>query len=86
VKEMRCNRCNEDMTAFHGSWFTSEVICSICEQVEKLHPLFELAQEIENIALLLKDYNFPGIGKPEDFDDWAKEKRKELVESKQSEL
>jgi len=48
------------------SRFNTDIICVPCEDKEKAHPLYEKAWEAELAAVKAGDYNYPGIGKPED--------------------
>lgn len=61
-----CHRCGEKSFSFIGSMFNDELLCTKCEDKEKAHPKYEAAREAENAAVKAGNYNFPGIGKPED--------------------
>jgi len=48
------------------SKFNTETICMDCEAKERAHPRYAEADRAESEAVRRGDYNFPGIGKPED--------------------
>ena len=57
-----CPRCGGSMRSYTCSWFTTESICTTCQQEEKSAPNFEAARAAEEAAIRNGDYNFPGIG------------------------
>jgi hypothetical protein len=62
-----CERCGGDterMTTM--SMFNQDVICMGCKDAEKNHPKYKDAHEADNAAIKSGDYNFKGIGKPDD--------------------
>jgi hypothetical protein len=63
---MICNRCGKDAQAFTGSYFNMETICLDCRDREEAHPDFQRAREVESAAVLNGNFNFPGIGLPDD--------------------
>jgi hypothetical protein len=48
------------------SIFNTQMICDSCEQKEIQHPKYQKAREADLKAISQGDYNFPGIGLPED--------------------
>lgn len=48
------------------SLFNMDMCCMECIDKEKKHPKFKEASEAELNALQQGNYNFPGIGLPED--------------------
>ena len=62
-----CDRCGGET---HGktimSMFNQDVICTDCKDREKAHPKYKDAVEADNTAIKSGDYNFKGIGLPED--------------------
>jgi hypothetical protein len=48
------------------SLFNTQMCCSECIEKERNHPRFEEARDAELTALHEGNYNFPGIGLPED--------------------
>lgn len=46
--------------------FNTEMICMDCKSKERKHPKYEEAREAERQAVLNGNYNFEGIGKPND--------------------
>jgi hypothetical protein len=48
------------------SKFNLDVICFPCKRKEEKHPSYPAAVAAEEAACKRGDYNFPGIGKPED--------------------
>jgi len=63
---MNCDRCSKEASVHTCSMFNTEDICLECKEKEQKHPLFEKARTAETAAARQGDYNFPGIGKPED--------------------
>lgn len=63
---MKCDRCGGDATVSTMSRFNTETICEDCETKEKAHPAYAEARRIEHEHVVNGDYNFPGVGKPED--------------------
>lgn len=63
---MKCDWCKKETTIFKMSYFCTDNICPECEERERRHPMYEQAREAERQAVLAGDYNFPGIGKPDD--------------------
>lgn len=63
---MNCDRCGEKTGAFITSYFNTEIICMDCQKKESAHPQYEHAREVEIAAVERGDYNFPGIGLPDD--------------------
>ena len=66
IKNHKCDRCGKTTIHFKGSFFNTENCCMECIEKEQSHPMYEKAKEIETKAVLAGDYNFPGIGLPED--------------------
>jgi hypothetical protein len=48
--------------------FNTDVICLECKDKETKHPRYKEAQEAERKAVLNGNFNFPGIGLPNDFE------------------
>lgn len=63
---MICDRCKKETMAWSMSYFNMETICIACSAIERKHPHFKEAVERESAAVRAGNYNFPGIGKPED--------------------
>lgn len=61
-----CDRCGMESLITTMSMFNSEMICVDCEKKEKYHPKYQYAKETEQAAIKSGDYNFPGIGLPDD--------------------
>lgn len=61
---MICDRCGKQSSGFTGSYFNTDTICFACAEVERKHPDFERARQIETEAVMRGDMNFPGIGLP----------------------
>ncbi len=62
-----CDRCNKP----HGnlttmSRFNTDVICAVCVGNERQHPEYEKACNTEIAECKKGNYNFEGIGLPED--------------------
>lgn len=63
---MKCERCGKETTTTMCSMFNTETICMACKERERKHPKYAEAREAERQAVLNGDYNFAGIGKPDD--------------------
>lgn len=61
-----CDRCGNGVTVTIMSMFNDETICLECKAKEKEHPDYEKAHQAEIAANKAGDFNFPGVGKPED--------------------
>lgn len=61
-----CDRCGDETLVTTMSYFNTEVICMNCDKRERRHPGFKTAREAEEKAVRAGDYNFPGVGKPDD--------------------
>lgn len=62
----RCDRCGASARALRMSMFNTEMLCQPCLGKEKRHPKYEEARAAEKREIEQGNYNFPGIGKPED--------------------
>lgn len=58
---MKCDRCQKEMDSFTMSWMNKDHICAECAEVEKTHPRFAEAKEIENREVLKGNYKYPGL-------------------------
>ena len=63
---MNCERCRGEAFSSTCSRFNTEQICRPCEEREKAHPEYPRAKARELEAVKRGDYNFPGIGLPDD--------------------
>lgn len=65
-----CQRCGDKTTTKIMSKFNEEMICTggedSCKSKEAKHPLYKLASEMELKEVQAGNYNFKGIGKPND--------------------
>ena len=61
-----CERCGCYTLYRKMSFFNEEMICASCQSEEEAHPQYKAAREAESDACIRKDYNFPGIGLPEE--------------------
>jgi hypothetical protein len=48
------------------SYFSTKLICMECDEKERQHNKFREAQDAEHNAILSGNFNFEGIGEPED--------------------
>ena len=63
----RCDRCHRTGCIITMSRFNTEMICTDqCEPKERAHPKYKEAHDAELREVRKGNYNFPGIGKPED--------------------
>lgn len=63
---MICDRCRKESKSVRMSRFNTDLCCEACLNKEKKHPLYQEAARIEWEHVLEGDYNFEGVGKPED--------------------
>lgn len=63
---MRCDRCGKDTIQTTMSFFNTDTICMECDDLERAHPLFEVAHRVETEEVMRGNYNFEGIGLPND--------------------
>ena len=61
-----CDRCREDASCRSMSMFNTDMCCYKCLNIEKAHPDYKKARDVELEQLQQKNYNFPGIGLPAD--------------------
>jgi hypothetical protein len=61
-----CERCKHDAIALSGSYFNTQMICPVCTQEERKHPLFQHAKDVELEECLKGNLNYEGIGLPDD--------------------
>lgn len=61
-----CERCGEQHVPLIGSYFDESMICPRCEAIERQHPDFKRARDTEMQQVRAGNYNYPGIGLPED--------------------
>ena len=61
-----CERCLTQTHILTGSWFDTAMICLKCDEAELNHQDIEIAKAAERSAVMQGDFNFPGIGKPQD--------------------
>lgn len=62
----KCERCKGDTMVLQMSYFNTDEICLDCRAKERAHPKFEEARAAEHEACKAGNYNFPGIGLPDD--------------------
>ena len=61
-----CQRCMKGTNTTQMSMFNTQICCSECIEKERAHPDFPKAREAEQKALQDGDYNYVGIGLPDD--------------------
>lgn len=61
-----CERCKKRTERFTMSIFNTQMICINCKTKETNHPLYAKAKQKELEETRRKNYNFEGIGLPED--------------------
>lgn len=62
----KCDRCHKETLATIMSKFNTEIICMDCKDKERAHPAYAAADEAEVKSVRSGNYNFPGVGKPDD--------------------
>lgn len=66
IKKQTCERCKGATISTRMSRFNTEMCCDGCVEKEKAHPKYSAAVEEELRQCRMGNYNFDGIGKPED--------------------
>lgn len=61
-----CQRCGGKASSIKMSYFNTQMLCPQCSRDERKHPDFEKARDAETAAVRAGNYNFPGIGLPDD--------------------
>ena len=61
-----CDRCGKPTQVIIMSMFNTENICLNCKDKEEKHPKFREAVDAELKQMKRGNYNYAGIGKPED--------------------
>lgn len=69
---MVCQRCDKETEHFTVSFFNTDLICMKCNEIEKLHPKYEEAKRIEHSEVVKGNYNYEGIGLPDDYNEFVK--------------
>jgi hypothetical protein len=62
----RCERCGKEMRTCITSMFDLKQICMDCKKHERNHPDYQRAVEADEAAIRGGNYNFAGIGLPDD--------------------
>ena len=60
-----CDRCNKKIHIQRKSMFNNDMICQGCQLLEKEHTQFEKARDAVIDSISRGDYEFEGIGLPE---------------------
>ena len=63
---MKCERCRKETNRFICSMFNTQMICMDCKKKETQHKDYEFACKIEHDEVVKGNYNYQGIGKPND--------------------
>ena len=64
-----CKRCKEKTGLTTLSYFNTDEICRDCQTIETHHPKYDDARAAELLACQNGNYNFEGIGLPDDFNE-----------------
>ena len=64
----QCDRCTSLVNGHTMSMFNTETICLECARIEEVHPKYEEARKADLAEIRKGNYNFKGIGKPEDLE------------------
>ena len=63
---MKCERCSKIINVWKMSFFNTDKCCMECIKKEKGHKLYKKAVEEEYRQCKMGNYNFKGIGLPND--------------------
>lgn len=61
-----CERCNKPTFDSIMSKFNTQMICTECKTIEKAHPSYQRASDAEVSEVRSGNYNFEGIGLPDE--------------------
>lgn len=64
--KIACERCGNKVGRHTMSFFNTETICLPCSKRERTHPKFPEARQAEETEIAKENYNFPGIGCPDE--------------------
>lgn len=78
--EEQCARCGDKLTGWSMSYFDSERVCIYCKDVERNHPQHKEAIRREEQAVRNGNFNFSGIGLPQDVIKLCQEARRERTQ------
>ncbi len=67
----KCPRCGCPANPSIMSYFNTDTLCIPCHERERTHPDFKMAQDTEQAAVRSGDFNFPGVGRPPGYAEWA---------------
>ena len=73
---MNCNRCGTKTNTSMMSFFNQDLLCMKCIKIEKKHPLYRIAVDIERAHVKNNNYNYEGIGLPESLRLYYKRNKK----------
>ena len=62
----KCDRCHSEINSYITSMFNTQDLCMDCKDKEIAHPEYAKAVEAEHSACVAGDFNYPGIGLPND--------------------
>ena len=62
-----CARCRKRTIVTTMSWFNRDIVCMECSDLERTHPDFQRAHDVEEEEVRRGNFNYPGIGLPADF-------------------
>ena len=62
----QCDRCCQPTAITTMSMFNKDIICMPCKDEEQNHPKYKEASDVENAECKKGNYNFDGIGLPND--------------------
>ena len=81
VESELCDRCNKDISkSFTVSMFNTETICMACKKIEAAHPLYHAAMKADVEEIRKGNYNFKGIGLPEDLKPKVEFNQKQITD------
>lgn len=69
---MKCDRCgNKNSRHWFISWFNTDMLCPECRVKERKHPDYKRAKDVEFKEVLEGNMNYPRVGLPENYKEWA---------------
>jgi hypothetical protein len=66
MSDTHCERCHSYARERKMSFFNTDMLCKDCQIEEEKHPSFEKAKEKEASEIRKGNYNYPGVGLPDD--------------------
>lgn len=71
ISNHKCDRCGKDTIVFKMSFFNKDECCRNCILIESMHDNYESARAVERNECQKGNYNYEGVGLPDDYNEWS---------------